>query len=247
MPVDDDYFFARPDPKSIAHDADGFFDYACVKALVDHEYCAVRKLDKFALEVTSIVGGAGKPAILVAIDHDRWEGCAILKACTEACGRKTYDVDVAKARPENFDGLDELKIARVLGAIGIRPYLVRPSKYGCDEDRGYIVRPFTRGWAASGYTPMGDFENIRYAPPGDMTWPLLSVMAYDPGGASRDAIRGWRALELLGMLTFIPADVVKGWGIPRKIIWHPLAYLPKRPEPIALDAEDEAALEAMAM
>ena len=56
--------------------------------------------------------------------------------------RRIFEVDHLQARPQNPNGLDELKIARILAADGIKPYLPRPGHYGVDQD-GVLV-PGTR-------------------------------------------------------------------------------------------------------
>jgi hypothetical protein len=37
-------------------------------------------------------------------------------------GPESFDVDEATAKPTNPAGLDEIRIARIVGADGVRPY-----------------------------------------------------------------------------------------------------------------------------
>lgn len=99
-------------------DRDGLFDVAGVTWLAGRRHCTVTAQSDLVLTV------AAKAAIkLVAIAPGRWDPVAILAACTRAQGRQAYEVDVETARITNPRGLDELKIARIVGADGMQPYL----------------------------------------------------------------------------------------------------------------------------
>jgi hypothetical protein len=108
-----------------APDADGFFDFSGVIEIACGRGCIVGKTSDFAANVWKSPAQAdpkNKGATLTAIAPGQWEPAAILRACSAASGRKTPTVD-RSARPTNPGGLDELKIATIVAADGLRPYL----------------------------------------------------------------------------------------------------------------------------
>jgi hypothetical protein len=89
---------------------------------------------------------------LTAIAPGKWDPVSILNACSAACGRQSFDVDVATAKPTNSDGIDEVRIARIVGADGLRPYL---SRQGQCRNKDYVVanplKSHQRRLIAAGY------------------------------------------------------------------------------------------------
>ncbi len=97
-------------------DADGFFDAAGVREICGRRQCSVA----FASEYAATVTHKTKLVSLTAIAPGKWDPVSILKACSAACDRQSFDVDEATAKPQ-CELLDELKIARIVGADGVRP------------------------------------------------------------------------------------------------------------------------------
>ncbi|MBN9004901.1 MAG: hypothetical protein J0H40_05745 [Rhizobiales bacterium] len=99
---------APPDP-----DIHGFFDAAGVVEIAGRRQCAVTMHSDLLLTVSA------KASIpLVAIQPGKWDPVTILTACTKAQGRRAFEVDETTAKP-----IDEIKIARIVGADGLSPYL----------------------------------------------------------------------------------------------------------------------------
>jgi hypothetical protein len=157
-----------------------------------------------------------------------------------------FEVDCGKVKPVNANGLDELKIARVVGADGLRPYLSRKGKHGLTNlDGGEWVSSPGFGW------------QIPRAAPGNPTWTFRKVLSV---GHTKQALihqrepawsadyktrRALRALEDVGLVRIKLGP--RGGMATAKVTWTPLAYLPAPAlRPTALEHDDEMALEAMA-
>ena len=115
-------------------DSDGFFDAAGVTEICGRRQCSVA----FASEFAATVSHKAKTVPLHAIAPGKWDPVAILKACSAACGRESFGVDERTAKPSNPDGLDEIRIALVVGADGLRPYLSRIGKHQVLPDGGFL-------------------------------------------------------------------------------------------------------------
>ena len=76
---------------------------------------------------------------LTAIAPGKWEPVAILEACGELNGLDNFNINYSVARPRNHDDLDELKIARIVAAEGLNPYLFEKVTLShlIDERGGY--------------------------------------------------------------------------------------------------------------
>jgi hypothetical protein len=199
-----------PPPKL---DVDGLFDVVGVVEIAGRRQCTVTICSDLLLTIT-----AKAPIPVVALAPGRWEPISILAACTRAQGRKAFEVDESTAMPENEGGLDEIRIARVVAADGLRPYLARPGGYEIDDER---------------------------AEPGMPTLAFLSLITGD-GREYYVTRRALRALEDAGLVTieFSPQGGMKD----AEITWTERAYFPRpTPHPIALEEEDDRALECMAL
>lgn len=108
---------------------DGLFDSAGVIEIAGRRQCSVTIHSDLLLTVM-----AKAPIPLVALAPGRWDPVAILSACTRAQRRTAFEVDEDTVIPENEGGLNEIRIARVVGADGLRPYLVRPGRYDIDDE-----------------------------------------------------------------------------------------------------------------
>ena len=193
-------------------DQDGLFDSAGVTEIAGRRQCTVTIHTDLLLTVT-----AKAPIPVVAFALGRWEPVSILAACTRAQRRTAFEVDESTAKPEkNADGLNEIRIARVVGADGLRPYLSRAGRYEIDDTLAVRGQP---------------------------TWAFLSLIT----GEGREYYvirRALRALEDTGLVTieFGPQDGMKH----AEITWTERAYFPRPTRPVALDADDDIALERLA-
>jgi hypothetical protein len=157
---------------------------------------------------------------LTALSPGRWDPVAVLSACTRAHGNLPFDVDYDKVAPQNPGGLDEIRIARVVGAEGIRPYLSRKSRHL--EIDGLTV------------------------PPGKPTWAFQSLLFDTRGPRTSDyrVRRALRALEDAGLMHIRLGPM--GGLATAKVTWSPRAYLPEPTQrPTVFADEDEMVMEAM--
>jgi hypothetical protein len=174
---------------------------------------------------------------------------AILKACSKVHGNQTYDVDESTAKPTNPNGLDEIRIARIVAADGMRPYLTRPSKYfsaHAPDEGGYHYTPnLNRRNNPDGEAP-------RHGP-GHPTWDFFQIMSTGHGGDAPESVtsnsdirRAFRALEDAGLVRIFLGP--RGGFTKACIRWRPRAYFPRpAPRPAALADDDDTALECMAL
>lgn len=207
----------------IPHDADGLFDILGVKEIARRRMCEITWVSDMFLEVAGktwhttpkreydsrTVDGILRKTTITATASGRWAGADIIRACNEACGRETFVIE-KNAKVTNQDGLDEMKIAGITGAEGVRPYLSRPSQYRRAVIQGgmmYVQRPIdgqVRQMMDQGYDMVDDDGMVR-AQAGEKTWALLMVLSFttDVGGqhkASYDWRRVARALWDVGLL-----------------------------------------------
>jgi hypothetical protein len=242
-----------------APDADGLFDFLGVSAIAGRRECTVKRLSDLALDVVGSWRGQStevRTQTLTATTPGLWDPVSIIAACTRARGLKVFEVDRATAKPKNEGLLDEIKIARICGADGLRPYLSKASRYMRNEQRqNNIMLPPNRamqemgreGWQAE-VDP-----GMRHAGEGEPTWAFKQVLfseIFDHNGRSkhfnsyawRKAVRTLQDVWLL--------DVTPGprGGLVRAVCrWTPRAYLPEIPVmPEALHADDEHALDCLA-
>ena len=108
-------------------DQDGLFDADGVFVICGRRQCYVEFSGEFAATVARDADGKRIP--LTAIAPGRWDPVSILTACTVAHNNRLAKVDPHKARFTNPGGLDEFRIARIVGADGVVPYLSRGMAY----------------------------------------------------------------------------------------------------------------------
>jgi hypothetical protein len=88
--------------------------------------CTIRHPGKLTTEWTDVN--------IVAHDRGLWHPINIFRACRQAASQPSYTIDHAKAKIKNPNNLDEVRIASIIGADGVRPYLSRPSQYWANEE-----------------------------------------------------------------------------------------------------------------
>lgn len=87
--------------------------------------CDVVYRSEFALDITypdRQIDGTRKTVVVTVSDSGLWSLTDVLAACREATGYPHYVIDPTKIRLRNPNGIDELRIARIMAADGIRPY-----------------------------------------------------------------------------------------------------------------------------
>ena len=180
-----------------APDRDGLFDLDGVSIICGRRQCAVEPDGDLFVDVqfkeTKIRA--------TAIASGKWDAVAILSACTRAHGNRVYAIDYAKVAT-NPGGLDELRIASVVGADGLRMYI---SKAGRDG-RTWAFRTILMGFLNR------DFSGSR---------------AY---ASDRNISRALRALEDAGLVHIELGP--RGGMATAKVTWTHRAYLaPQRLAP----------------
>ncbi len=204
----------KPEP-----DRDGLFDAAGVVWIAGRRHCTVTVQSELVLTVVA------KAAIqLVAIAPGRWDPVATLTACTKAHRRESFEVDIETARIENRGGIDELKIARVVAADGLRPYLSRSGLYRrCDRN---VQMPLNRecmrlirdGWHMEHQYPVANR--------GEPTWTFFQVINLQTlaSNQNHEFRRAVRALSDVGFLSIEPGP--RGGMSRATFSWTKRAYLP---------------------
>jgi hypothetical protein len=172
---------------------------------------------------------------VTAIAPGRWDPVAVLTACTWTHGNRVYEVDYATASPTNPGSLDELRIAAIIAADGIRPYLSKKSRYF--EAAYGVYAPGRRPTEAE-----LDFHDFSRAPAGKPAWAFRTLLWGDGGPRTSDynVRRALRALEDAGLVRIELGP--RGGMATAKVEWLPRAYL----APERLAAEDEEALGELA-
>lgn len=218
---------SRPEP-----DADGLFDAEGVAIICDRRQCHF----EVAGELFGTVQFKEASVPLTAIAPGRWDPVAALSACTKAHGNRAYEVDYAAAKPTNPGGLDEIGIARVVGADGLRPYLSKKGRY---FEAAYGVWAPVEQLAerpcrlACRHTERFAESLLRLQRPLD---------GFAPDGRHRFTgdYRALRGLEDAGLVRIELGP--RGGMATAKVTWLPRAYL----APERLAKEDEAAMEMLA-
>jgi hypothetical protein len=116
-----------------------------------------------------------------------WAPVDVLAACRKASRCRFFEVDLRKAKVRNPGGLDEVRIARIIGADGIRPYLSRQSQYRVDACGTKVQRPVDgdiRALQGRGWTPRPELSLFK-ARAGDWTWVMFRVMSIKDGVVPR--------------------------------------------------------------
>jgi len=215
-------------------DHDGLFDAECVAIICGRRQCHF----EVAGELFGTVQFKEASVPLTAIAPGRWDPVAALSACTKAHGNRAYEVDYATAKLTNPGGLDEIRIARVVGADGVRPYLSKKRRYF--EAAYGVWAPVERPLE----TEQGFRETFRVSA-GKPTWAfrkLFEGFARDQHRFTGDyrVRRALRALEDAGLLSIHLGP--RGGMATAKCTWTARAYL----APAQLAPAGEEALGALA-
>jgi hypothetical protein len=198
-----------------------------------------------------------KSETIMATDAHLWSPVKIFRGCREVVGQPSYEIDYAKAKIKNPGNLDEVRIAEIIGADGVRPYLSRPGQYNFkagENGQGQYHNPadaVALHMVVNSYGVTFDHA-VPKAETGAWTWPLFAIMCGASGqlrdaGKSYDYRRAVRALDDAGLLK-LTVGPRGGFGT-AKFEWLPLAYLQpieRKQEMAAADAEALAAFEAIA-
>lgn len=221
---------AEPGP-----DRDGLFDAAGVRMICERRQCR----PKFKGALAAVVRGPRGKAMATATAPGRWDPVDILRACTLARGFRPAEIDLETAQIENRNRLDELRIARVVAAIGHQPYLTRKGNFTHNKDwfpvetvcgmPGFIAFASARG------RPTLVFKRVFLSVQRDAFTPPVRI---DKRSETRDILR---ALEDLALIDVTRRPRHPG-GI-TSINWTERAYLPPSTR---LVPDDLAAVEDLA-
>lgn len=159
-----------------ALDEDGLFNASSATEMAGRRQCTVTVNTDLLLTVA-----ATSSIDVVALAPARWEPLSILAACTRAHGRQAFEVDEETAKPENHKGLYEIRIARVAGADGLRPYLTRDGRYEIDDEKAKRGMPT---FAFQSLIALDDRENylVRRALRALEDVGLVQIRSRHPGG-----------------------------------------------------------------
>lgn len=194
-------------------DRDGLFNADGVAVICGRRECAFEPVS----ELFGDVRFKDTKITLTAIAPGRWEHVSVLAACTRACVGMVYKVDHDRSNPANAGGLDEIRIARLVGACGVQTYMPARGQYRIDRNSRTVV-------AIAG-KPTRAFDQILRAP----------TFRYQN---NRSARMGLLALEEAGLI-----HIKRGKrGGMRKCTWTARAYL----APERLAPADEEAMEMLA-
>jgi hypothetical protein len=229
----------------------GLFTVDQVAVLASKRGCSIHRAGDYDIEIKHPGQGRGvwKQANIIAHDKGLWHPVNIFRACREAARQPHYEIDYAKAKIKNPVNLDEVRIASIVGADGVRPYLSRPSQYFMHKNgQQYHTPPAgqMRLLIAAGYTVVEE-PGMGRADVGNWTWPMFAIMtnSTNSAGKSYDYRRAVRALDDAGLLK-LTVGPRGGFGT-ATLEWLPLAYLQpiERPAP-ELDPVDVEALNELA-
>lgn len=218
-----------------APDVDGLFDAEGVAIICGRRQCHF----EVAGELFGTVRFKETSVPLAAIAPGRWDAVAVLAACTKAHGNRAYEVDYATAKPTNPGALDEIRVARVVGADGVRPYLSKKGRYF--EAAYGVWAPVERPLE----TEQGFRETFRVSA-GKPTWAFRKLFdGFAPDGrhcftGDPTVRRSLRALEDAGLVHIELGP--RGGMATAKVTWLPRAYL----APERLAPADEEAMEMLA-
>ncbi|MCA6098153.1 hypothetical protein [Bradyrhizobium australafricanum] len=195
-------------------DADGLFDATGVDIICGRRQCHFEPV----IDLLGRVQFMETRVQLVTIAPGRWDPAAILAACTRAHGNRVYEVDTSRVTPANPSGLDELKIARIVGADGVRPYLSKKSRYF--EGRLGVVTPAARPVQAE-----RRYNILRRSEAGKPTWAFRSLL-FDVRGPRTSDYKVRRALRALEDAGLMHIQLGKMGGMATaKCTWTTRAYL----------------------
>jgi hypothetical protein len=192
--------------------------------------------------ILTVVGGANSKrnskATVTAVDAGLWDPVDIIAACRIATGSTTLKASAWLT--ENPGGLDELRIAKILGAAGAKTYWKNASEKWDHKLRETVIVP--AGTATDTFKTIIHTVNGR---PRRVPFPMQQLDKYGP-------IRHTKFFDSLQLLEFL--GLLKIQRRPRggtemaRISWLPLAYPQARtPAPVEiLHDDDEHALDCLA-
>lgn len=220
-------------------DREGLFDAEGVTIIAGRRQCAV----EMGSELFADIRFKETKIRATAIAPGRWDAVGILSACTRAHGNRIYEVDYATAQPTSPGGLDETRIARVVGADGLRPYLSKKGRYARGRRSGALVHP---GTAARYIDVEWESENWIRQPSGQPTWAFSKILLAPTLANAKDYVRDYavrralRALEDAGLLSIELGP--RGGMATARCTWTARAFL----APERLAPADEEAMELLA-
>jgi hypothetical protein len=224
--------------------ANGLFTIDQVAVLASKRGCSIHKAGDYGIEIKypGKLKGQWTHAKIMAHDKGLWHPVNVFRACREAAGQPHYEIDYTKAKIKNPGNLNEVLIASIVGADGVRPYLSRPGQYK--------IKHVENGDFQWMNPDSGNFLELPKAVTGSWTWPMFCVMTGSaPGyiagaGKSYDYRRALRALDDAVLLRFFVGP--HGDFATATFEWLPLAYLQPierpAPEEEEMDAADTMAL-----
>jgi hypothetical protein len=184
---------------------------------------------------SAAAAGSGEWSYASIMAHDKglWHPVSIFRACREAAGQPHYEVNQSTAKIKNPGGLNEVLIAQIVGADGVRPYLSKQGKYhfkAGENGHGQYHNPadaVALHMFINGYDVAFDYE-VPKAETGAWTWPLFAIMCGASGqlrgaGRSYDYRRAVRTLDDAGLLK-LTVGPRGGFGT-ATFQWLPAAYL----------------------
>ncbi|MBB4377247.1 hypothetical protein [Bradyrhizobium sp. SBR1B] len=214
-----------------APDADGLFDAHGASIICGRRQCWFEPEG----ELFAVVQFKETRIKLTAIAPGRWDPVAVLAACIKAHGGRVYEVDYEKVVPTNPGGLDEIRIARVVGADGLRPYLSKTGRYF--EAPYGVWAPVERPLE----TEQGFHQTFRVSA-GKPTW-AFRILLWRHGAPPTSDYRVRRALRALEDVGLVHIKLgPRGGMATASCTWTPRAYL----APAQLSPADEEALEMLA-
>jgi hypothetical protein len=216
----------------MAANANGLFTVEQVAVLASTRGCVIHKAGDYAIEIKFPGKHRGQwtHAAIMATDRGLWHPVKIFRACREAAGQPHYEIDYARAKIRNLNNLDEIRIAEIIGADGVRAYLSRPGQYEVEhKDNGQFAQYHNPLHGADIIALREVFVTMGNTTPkavaGDWTWPMFCIMHRTIKGAGRsyDYRRAVRALNDAGLLK-LTVGPRGGFGT-ATFGWLRLAYL----------------------
>jgi hypothetical protein len=211
----------------------GLFNVNQVAVLVDKRGCLIEEADDYGIEIKGSVRNGERfdrwtYVTITATAAGLWHPSNIFRACREAAKQKHYEVQILN-KLENPRNLNEFLIAQIIGADGVKPYLLRHTEhFVCHYEQ---IADFWQGPANTllkqhirAKYPEG-FGQIKVkAAPGDWTWPMLGVMCQRrDAGSSSDYKKALYALSEAGLID-LKMGGRQGIGT-ATFEWLPGAYL----------------------
>jgi hypothetical protein len=211
----------------MAPNTNGLFTVDQVAVLASKRGCVTHQASDYGIDIQY----RRKPSVkIMATDKGLWHPVKIFRACREAAGQPHYEIDYAKAKIKNPGNLNEVLIAEVIGADGVRPYLTKKSQHWDFGDESE--------WVQLEDPPPGHVKFVcpSDGKPGSWTWPFFCIMnQYIFGaGKSHEYRRAVRALNDAGLLK-LNLGSRGGFGA-ATFEWLPAAY----PAPIEAPKLDHA-------